>query len=128
MSESTPSITDVAEHADVTNDSATAPDAQSHSAASDASVPTAKQGFLRGVATSIIGGIPTLIVLAALGGLAWWGHHHEWSLPKFSELTGSEKETLYDHESPSREAENIAESDPSLVKSLIEKIAERFKQ
>ncbi|MEL7497911.1 MAG: efflux RND transporter periplasmic adaptor subunit [Planctomycetota bacterium] len=33
-----------------------------------------------------------MIVLAALGGLAWWGHHNEWTLPKFSELTGSEKE------------------------------------
>jgi len=93
MSESTPSIADVAEHSDVTNDSAATPDAQSHSAASDASVSIAKQSFPRRVAASILGGIPTLIVLAAIGGLAWWGHHHEWSLPKFSELTGSEKET-----------------------------------
>lgn len=33
-----------------------------------------------------------MIVLAGLAGLAWWGHYHGWSLPKFSELTGGEKE------------------------------------
>ena len=37
---------------------------------------------------AVVGGIPTLIVLVLLGGLAWWGHHHGWTLPKFSELTG----------------------------------------
>lgn len=38
---------------------------------------------------TVVGGVPTLIVLGMLGGLAWWGHHHGWSLPKFSELTGN---------------------------------------
>ena len=38
---------------------------------------------------AVVGGVPTLIVLGMLGGLAWWGHHHGWSLPKFSELTGN---------------------------------------
>ncbi len=38
---------------------------------------------------AVVGGIPTLIVLGMLVGLAWWGHHHGWSLPKFSELTGN---------------------------------------
>ena len=38
---------------------------------------------------AVLGGVPTLIVLGMLGGLAWWGHHHDWSLPKFSELTGN---------------------------------------
>lgn len=92
MSETRPSITDVAEHADVINDCVEAPGAQSHSLVRDASVTIAKKAFLSRVATSILGGIPTMIVLAALGGLAWWGHHNEWTLPKFSELTGSEKE------------------------------------
>ncbi len=36
----------------------------------------------------ILRGIPTLIVLGILGGLAWWGQHHGWTLPAFSELTG----------------------------------------
>jgi cobalt-zinc-cadmium efflux system membrane fusion protein len=30
-----------------------------------------------------------LFVLAALGGLAYWGHHTGWTLPKFSDLSGT---------------------------------------
>ncbi len=41
---------------------------------------------------AVLQGIPTLIVLGMLAGLAWWGHHYGWSLPKFSELTGNVKE------------------------------------
>ncbi len=41
------------------------------------------------LAGAILRGIPTLIVLGMLGGLAWWGHHHGWRIPKFSELTGN---------------------------------------
>jgi cobalt-zinc-cadmium efflux system membrane fusion protein len=33
--------------------------------------------------------IPTLLVLAALGGLAYWGHHTGWTIPKFSALAGN---------------------------------------
>lgn len=36
----------------------------------------------------LIRSIPTAIVLAALAGLGWWGHHSGWALPKFSEVTG----------------------------------------
>jgi len=32
--------------------------------------------------------LPTLLILAVLAGLAWWGHHYGWRLPKFSELAG----------------------------------------
>ena len=32
---------------------------------------------------------PTLLVLVALGGLAYWGHRTGWILPKFSALTGN---------------------------------------
>jgi cobalt-zinc-cadmium efflux system membrane fusion protein len=32
--------------------------------------------------------LPTVFVLAALGGLAFWGHHSGWTLPKFSALSG----------------------------------------
>jgi cobalt-zinc-cadmium efflux system membrane fusion protein len=39
-----------------------------------------------------LGAVPTLLVLAAAGTLGWWGHHHEWKLPKFSELSGQVKE------------------------------------
>ena len=42
--------------------------------------------------TAVLGGIPTLIVLGILAGMAWWGHHHGWGLPKFSELTGTSED------------------------------------
>jgi cobalt-zinc-cadmium efflux system membrane fusion protein len=32
--------------------------------------------------------VPTLLVLTALGGLAAWGHHTGWKVPKFSALLG----------------------------------------
>ena len=32
--------------------------------------------------------IPTTLILVALGGLAYWGHHTGWTIPKFSDLTG----------------------------------------
>lgn len=32
--------------------------------------------------------IPTVIVLTSLAAVGWWGHHTNWKLPKFSELTG----------------------------------------
>ncbi len=33
--------------------------------------------------------IPSVAVLSTLGGIAWLGHHYEWKLPKFSQLTAS---------------------------------------
>ena len=33
--------------------------------------------------------IPTVLVLGALTGLGYWGHHAGWKLPKFSALTGN---------------------------------------
>jgi cobalt-zinc-cadmium efflux system membrane fusion protein len=35
--------------------------------------------------------IPTFLVLAALAGLAYWGHHTGWTVPKFSALAGKER-------------------------------------
>jgi cobalt-zinc-cadmium efflux system membrane fusion protein len=32
--------------------------------------------------------VPNLLVLLALAGLAWWGHHTGWKLPRFAELMG----------------------------------------
>jgi cobalt-zinc-cadmium efflux system membrane fusion protein len=33
--------------------------------------------------------LPTVLVLAGLGGVAWWGHRTGWSLPSFTSLTGN---------------------------------------
>jgi cobalt-zinc-cadmium efflux system membrane fusion protein len=32
--------------------------------------------------------VPNLLIVFALGGLAWWGHQTGWKLPPFAELTG----------------------------------------
>lgn len=44
----------------------------------------------------VMGVLPTILVLAAFVGLAWWGHHTGWKAPKFSQATaaaaGGEKE------------------------------------
>jgi cobalt-zinc-cadmium efflux system membrane fusion protein len=42
------------------------------------------------------GAIPTLVVLAALGGLALWGHHAGWKLPSFAQLTGNSQKPTDD--------------------------------
>src|SRR5262249_37744218 len=36
------------------------------------------------------GALPTALVLAALAGLAWWGHRTGWALPSLAALTGGE--------------------------------------
>ncbi len=36
----------------------------------------------------IVGTLPTIAVLAALGGVAWWGHRSDWQMPKFSAIIG----------------------------------------
>lgn len=35
--------------------------------------------------------VPTILVLAVLAGIGYWGHHNDWSMPKFSEVIGGEK-------------------------------------
>lgn len=42
----------------------------------------------RRLAAYLLQTLPTLALLAALGGVAWWGHHSGWALPSFSEVTG----------------------------------------
>lgn len=44
------------------------------------------------IVNTIIRGIPTALVLAMLVAIAMWGHHHGWTIPKFSELSGSDME------------------------------------
>jgi membrane fusion protein, heavy metal efflux system len=38
------------------------------------------------IATTVLKQAPTLLTFAALAGLAWWGHTHDWSIPKPSAL------------------------------------------
>lgn len=47
---------------------------------------------VRAVIGFVAGAIPTMLVLAGAGAVAWWGHHTGWTLPKFSELNGEVKE------------------------------------
>jgi len=42
-------------------------------------------GFLRRV-------LPNLLILSALGGLAWWGHHTRWTLTRLAELAGARQQ------------------------------------
>ena len=53
--------------------------------------PNQKSGLVNRLSLALARGIPTLLVLGMLGGMAWWGHHHGWGLPKFSELAGTNK-------------------------------------
>jgi len=39
--------------------------------------------------TGVFRVLPTLLVIAALASLGYFGHHHGWQIPKFSELTGN---------------------------------------
>src|SRR5438105_2253474 len=50
--------------------------------------------------------VPTLLVLLALGGLAAWGRHTAWKIPKFSRLMGDaqeEKDWCAEHGVPESE-------------------------
>lgn len=59
---------------------------------------------------------PSFVVVAALGGIAYWGHTTDWTLPKFSALVGStsapEEAWCEEHGVP--EAQDI-ECNPSLI-------------
>jgi cobalt-zinc-cadmium efflux system membrane fusion protein len=46
--------------------------------------PRPRHSRLAGVLTAL----PNLVVLAALGGLGYWGHHTGWAFPRFSALAG----------------------------------------
>ena len=52
-----------------------------------ASVPSAPRR-IPGILRSVAGLIPTALVLGGLGAVGWWGHTHNWKLPKASELRG----------------------------------------
>src|SRR6478672_2425581 len=40
----------------------------------------------------LAGGLPTVLVVIFLGGLAYWGHQAGWTVPKFSELVSGPAE------------------------------------
>jgi multidrug efflux pump subunit AcrA (membrane-fusion protein) len=42
-----------------------------------------------GVLSWLVHSIPTALVFALLAGIGFWGHHHGWQIPKFSELSGN---------------------------------------
>lgn len=45
---------------------------------------------------AVLAAVPNLLVLALLAGLGWWGHHNDWKLPKFSQLSGTANEVKDD--------------------------------
>ena len=59
----------------------------------DTSVQAAESSVNRGLIVRLVawlaGGLPTLLVISALAGIAYWGHHSGWKLPRFSELNGA---------------------------------------
>lgn len=54
--------------------------------------PNCQRNPVRAALGFFAGAMPTLLVLAGAGAIAWWGHHSGWTLPKFSELNGEVKE------------------------------------
>ncbi|REJ65007.1 MAG: efflux RND transporter periplasmic adaptor subunit [Planctomycetota bacterium] len=61
----------------------------------DASLRAAETDKTNETSTPVVSGgvrrlgrsLPTVLVFAVLLGIGYWGHHHGWSIPKFSELT-----------------------------------------
>lgn len=51
----------------------------------DGRKPSRARRFAGGIATYV----PTVLAFAAIGGIAFWGHHTGWAAPSFSQLTGS---------------------------------------
>ncbi|HEV3258535.1 MAG TPA: efflux RND transporter periplasmic adaptor subunit [Gemmataceae bacterium] len=60
--------------------------------------------------------VPTLLVLGALGGLAYWGHRTGWTVPKFTALIGTapagEKDWCKEHNVPESQC---VECNPDLM-------------
>lgn len=51
---------------------------------------TGEKFRLAGVLPRLRRALPTVLVLGTLAGLGYFGHHHGWKIPKFSELTGDD--------------------------------------
>lgn len=52
------------------------------------SPPPSRRSVVRKVAAAVLGGIPAVVTFAVLGGVAYWGYQHDWTLPKFSAMNG----------------------------------------
>ena len=50
---------------------------------------TKPDGVFRKTTRLVLGWLPSAIVVATLIGLAWFGHHNDWKLPKFSSVSGN---------------------------------------
>src|SRR5437773_10783470 len=42
----------------------------------------------QGPGSAVLRGLPNLVVFSALAGILYFGHRHEWKLPKLSALAG----------------------------------------
>jgi membrane fusion protein, heavy metal efflux system len=56
----------------------------------------ARRSALSSLGHWVHGSVPTLVTVAALGLLAFWGHHNDWTIPKFSSLIGGRAHTTDD--------------------------------
>ncbi len=74
---------------------------------------------LRAAAIWLVGVLPTIAVLAALGGVALWGHHTGWKISSFAELSGQaavdDDDWCVDHNVPESEC---VECDPDLLPKM----------
>jgi cobalt-zinc-cadmium efflux system membrane fusion protein len=55
-----------------------------------------RENAMTGFGARLLGAVPTVVVLAALAGLAWWGHETGWQLPGFAQLTGQAEQNRDD--------------------------------
>ncbi len=53
---------------------------------------TEPEGVVRNWSRWLVGTIPTALVMAALAGIAYWGHSNGWKIPKASALSGASTE------------------------------------
>ncbi len=86
-------------------------DSSEQSSTTEISSGTTRSGRLGArIVMVIIRGIPTLIVLAGLVGLAWFGHQYGWKIPQYSELFGTQqnKEVAWCDEHGVKEADCIS--------------------
>jgi cobalt-zinc-cadmium efflux system membrane fusion protein len=61
---------------------------------------TPPAGRLRAALIGLVHGLPTVAVLAALAGLAWWGHRSGWALPSFATPAGAKDDWCDEHGVP----------------------------
>lgn len=49
---------------------------------------TPRRSVVWKIVAAALGGIPAVITFGVLGGVAYWGYQHDWTLPKFSAMNG----------------------------------------